>query len=193
MNAGAAVASGDALVFLHADVEISPAAWSALQTALTDPTVIGGAFRRRFDSPSWILAIGSLLADVRGTWLHVYLGDQAIFARRGVFLAAGGYASSLLFEDLEFSRRLARLGRTVLIGEPVLASSRRFVAEGNGMRLFKNLCLTMAYALGIKPDHLARYYYPEARGSSVPGGAPPAASPGGEGAGTSAPIKGQRT
>lgn len=159
MNAGAVAASGDVLVFLHVDVALPQASWSGLCAALADRGLIGGAFRRRFDSRSRLLALGSRLADLRGDWLQIYLGDQTIFARRAAFDEAGGYPSSLLFEDLEFSRRLRHLGRTTLIRNPVLASSRRFDDEGNALRLLKNLCLMAAYEFGVHPNRLARRYY----------------------------------
>jgi len=158
MNAGAARASGDVLVFLHVDVVMPQEAWSQLGETMSDPGVIGGAFRRRFDSPSRLLAWGCRLADIRGVWFRVYLGDQAIFARRSVFAETGGYPALLLFEDLEFSRRLRRLGRTALVREPVIASSRRFDREGDARRLMKNFVLMAAYYLGVDPDWLARRY-----------------------------------
>jgi len=160
MNAGAAAASGDVLVFLHADVTLDGRAYLALRKALEDPALIGGAFRRRFDSPSRILRAGCRLADLRGRWLRVYLGDQAMFVRREVFRAMGGFREILLFEDLEFSRRLARLGRTILLDAVVVASSRRFDREGNLARLARNLHLTALYLAGADPDRLARRYDP---------------------------------
>lgn len=168
MNAGAAEALGDVLVFLHADVGLPQAAWSALVEALGEQDVIGGAFSRRFDSPSRLLALGSRLADIRGRRLRVYLGDQTIFSRRGVFVKAGGFPDTLLFEDVEFSRRLRRQGRTVLIREPILASSRRFDEEGNLRRLCRNLHLILLYCLGADPDRLARRYYPDRFGGTAP-------------------------
>jgi len=160
MNAGAAASEGDVLVFLHADVKLSQRAYAALLGALRDPDLVGGAFRRRFDSPSRLLDLGCRLADGRGRWLRIYLGDQAIFTRREVFGRLGGFPDILLFEDLEFSRRMARLGKTRLIEEPVYASSRRFDREGNLRRLSRNLWLTTLYCAGADPDRLARCYYP---------------------------------
>jgi len=160
MNAGAAAASGDVLVFLHADVALDRRAYLALRKALEDPALIGGAFRRRFDSPSRLLRAGCRLADLRGRWLRVFLGDQAMFVRREVFRAMGGFREILLFEDLEFSRRLARRGRTALLKAVVVASSRRFDRDGNLARLARNLCLTALYLAGADPDRLARRYDP---------------------------------
>ncbi len=161
MNAGAAAASGDILLFLHADVTLDPRAYLALRKALEDPALIGGAFRRRFDSPSRLLRAGCVLADLRGRWFRIFLGDQAMFVRRDVFQTLGGFREILLFEDLDFSRRLARRGRTALLEAVVVASSRRFDREGNLARLAGNLRLTALYLAGADPDRLARRYDPE--------------------------------
>jgi rSAM/selenodomain-associated transferase 2 len=160
MNAGARAAAGDVLLFLHADVSLPQAAFGALQEALGDSELLGGAFRRRFDSSSLLLDLGCRLADARGRRLRVYLGDQALFVRREAFDRLGGFREMLLFEDLEFSRRLARLGKTRLIEEPIVASGRRFEKEGALRRLSRNLWLTALYLAGGDPDRLARRYYP---------------------------------
>ncbi len=161
MNEGAANARGDVFVFLHADVHLSQPAYAALRETLAEPRVIGGGFRRRFDSASLVLNVGCRLSDVRGLQLHIFLGDQGIFVRREVFQSLGGFPEILLFEDLAFSMRLARQGRTRLILEPVVASSRRFDRDGNFLRLCRNLWLAALYFLGADPDRLARRYYPE--------------------------------
>jgi rSAM/selenodomain-associated transferase 2 len=176
MNAGAAAASGDTLVFLHADVTLDRRAHAALREALEDPALIGGAFRRRFDSPSPLLCAGCRLADLRGRWFHLFLGDQAIFVRREIHREIGGFREILLFEDLEFSRRLARRGKTRLLDAGVIASSRRFDREGSLTRMGKDLFLTALYLAGADPDLLARRYYP-GYFSSSPSGAPGDSAP----------------
>lgn len=100
------------------------------------------------------------LADARGRWLRIYLGDQAIYVRREAFHCLGGFPEILLFEDVAFSRAMSRLAETRLIEEAVVASSRRFDREGNLSRLARNVALTALYLLGVRPDRLARRYYP---------------------------------
>jgi rSAM/selenodomain-associated transferase 2 len=161
MNAGAAVASGEILVFLHADVLLPQVAYSAMLEALCDPGVAGGAFRRRFDSPSLLLRAGCRLADLRGRFLGIFLGDQAQFVRTEVFRRLGGFPEMLLFEDLAFSMMLSRHGATRLVRERVIASPRRFHREGNLRRLARNAWLTLLYLSGVDANRLARRYYPE--------------------------------
>jgi rSAM/selenodomain-associated transferase 2 len=160
MNSGAAVAEGDVLVFLHADVVLQQPAFETMLEALDDPALAGGAFRRRFDSPSFLLRFGCRLADLRGRWIRIFLGDQAIFVRREAFRTLRGYPEIPLFEDLEFSRKLARLGRTALVKGRVVASSRRFQREGIAGQILKNLCLTGLFLAGSDPERLARWYNP---------------------------------
>jgi hypothetical protein len=158
MNAGAAAATGDVLVFLHADVTLEQPAYAGMLQALGDFGLAGGAFRRRFDSSSRILQLGCRLADLRGRCLRIFLGDQAIFVRKAAFRSLGGFPEIPLFEDLELSRRLARLGRTALMEGEVVASGRRFDREGNLRQLLRNVYLTLLFLAGADPGRLARRY-----------------------------------
>jgi rSAM/selenodomain-associated transferase 2 len=160
MNAGAALATGDILIFLHADVTLPQVAYAAMREVLLNPRVIGGAFRRRFDHPSRLLRLDCRLADLRGRALGIFLGDQVMFVRREVFRHLGGFPEMRLFEDLALSRRMAAYGATRLVGEPVIASGRRFRKEGNLRRLCRDLHLIVLYFAGVDPEILARRYYP---------------------------------
>jgi rSAM/selenodomain-associated transferase 2 len=160
MNAGAAAAGGDALIFLHADVLLPQNAYTAMQQALRDPALIGGAFRRRFDTPSLLLALGCRLADIRGRVCGIFLGDQAMFLRKSSFHRLGGFPPVRLFEDVALSRKMRQAGATRLLPEPVTASGRRFRREGNLLGLSRNLWLTLRYLTGADPESLARRYYP---------------------------------
>jgi uncharacterized protein len=160
MNAGAAIATGDILIFLHADVTLPQIAYAAMRDALLDSRVIGGAFRRRFDHPSWFLQLDCRLADLRGRALGIFLGDQTMFIRREVFRHLGGFPEMRIFEDLALSRRMAAYGATCLVDQTVIASGRRFRREGNLRRLCRDLQLIVLYFAGVDPEVLARRYYP---------------------------------
>ena len=160
MNAGAAIATGDILVFLHADVRLPQAAYVGMRHILLNPRVIGGAFRRRFDHASLLLGLDCRLADLRGRVLGIFLGDQTMFIRREVFRHLGGFPEMRLFEDLALSRKMAAFGATRLVGAPVIASGRRFRREGNLRRLCRDLHLIVQYFAGVDPEVLARRYYP---------------------------------
>ncbi len=159
MNAGARVATGDVLWFVHADVGVPDDAPEAIQPALRESGVIAGAFRIRTDAdgatgwPSRLL----WLADLRARYSGLPYGDQALFVRRHVFEALGGFAAMPLFEDLEFSRRLRRTGIVRVLPVAVGVSGRRFMARPVASATLMNV-LPVLYRLGVSPETLARVY-----------------------------------
>ncbi len=127
MNAGAGKARGQWLLFLHADTRLSRGSLAQFGDLRG---VVGGAFARRFAGKSLFLSVTCRLADWRGRRLGIFLGDQAIFVRRDVFDRLGGFRNLDAMEDLDFSLRMRRLGRTVLLVPPVVTSARRFRGWG---------------------------------------------------------------
>lgn len=163
MNCGAAAATGGILLFQHTDTELNAAHLAAIERALQDPMVVGGAFHRKFDprhrSRQWLVPM------VRRwqAWRKNFYGDQSIFVRRAHFQKMGGYAAIALMEDLEFSARLKRSGRVVLIDPPLLSSARRHRRHGKLRVTLENLAMIGLYNLGVSPDTLHRWYYRKAR------------------------------
>jgi rSAM/selenodomain-associated transferase 2 len=147
MNAGARVARADVLLFLHADTYLASGALSAICEKMRDPRLVGGAFVRRYDSRSRLLALTCWLAAVRNRLWGWHLGDQAMFVRASVFRELGGFAEIAIFEDLDFSRRLGRSGRIVTLCPPVISSGRRFAERGPLRTTLHDLLLTCGYLL----------------------------------------------
>lgn len=147
MNAGAQYGKQAVLLFLHADTRLPPGAVAIIARAVADGCV-GGAFARRFDTDSAFLRLTCRMADWRGRRFGWFLGDQAIFARRDVFAHLGGFPEWPLFEDLEFSRRMARVGSTRLLTPPVVSSARRFGKTGPLRRTSRDFVLTLRYLAG---------------------------------------------
>lgn len=145
MNLGAAEARGEVLLFLHADTRLQPESLPAIRDALRDPRVVGGAFARRYESPSRVLAVTCWLASLRNRFVGWHLGDQAIFVRREVFQHCGGFAPVDVFEDLDFSRKLGRYGEVVTLQPPVVSAARRFSSDGPLLRTLKDFLLTCRY------------------------------------------------
>jgi rSAM/selenodomain-associated transferase 2 len=145
MNLGAERSKGEILLFLHADTILPEAALDSIEGALKNDRVVGGGFARRFDSPSVFLKWTCVLAEIRNRAIGWFLGDQAIFVRRSTFSELGGFSAMDRFEDLDFSRRLARAGRLVVLRPPALSSARRFAREGPLRRTARDLLLTMRY------------------------------------------------
>ena len=148
MNLGAAVARGEALLFLHADTRLPAGALAKMLASLAKPDVAGGGFARRYDSPSPFLRLTCALAEVRTRAFGWFLGDQAIFVRQTAFAALGGFREWDSFEDLDFSRRMARVGRVVTLRPPVISAARRFDARGAVWTTWRDLRLTARYLSG---------------------------------------------
>lgn len=158
-NAGAAAASGDVLLFLHADVALPEDAAAHVAEALSDPRVVAGAFRTWTVDDAGGSSLGPLLhlADVRSRYSGLPYGDQALFVRADAFRRVGGFPDQPLMEDLEISRRLRRIGRIRVVRASVRVSGRRFVARPILYTLAVNVFPAL-YALGVPPRWLARLY-----------------------------------
>jgi len=159
MNAGAHKASGDILLFLHADTGL-PANYAALiRHMLSNPAVPGGSFAVRFSPTTRQLNVKSKAISLRTTVFRKPYGDQAIFVRTSLFRLMGEYADIPLMEDVEFVNRLRRRGKLAFIREPVVTDSRRFTTQGRIRATLRNKLTKMGYALGVSPERLARFYY----------------------------------
>src|SRR5262249_29955113 len=128
-NAGAEIANGRALLFLHADTRLPDSAIESIEQALAEPAIVGGNFKLRFDGPELASVIFTRLDSLR-RWFGIYYGDSAIWARRDTFETIGGFTSCNLMEDFELCRNLERAGLTVCFGEPVVSSARRWRNNG---------------------------------------------------------------
>src|SRR2546426_3997192 len=127
MNAGAMLARGPVLVLLHADSRPPLDAVALINRALGKAEVVGGAFEFLFAERVWSLRIMTALNRLRYRMTRNYYGDQGLFVRTEAFRRLGGFRDLALMEDLDFSRRLKRLGPTALIPSPMLTSGRRFL------------------------------------------------------------------
>lgn len=157
MNAGAQIATGDVLLFLHGDSCLARGALAQMQKTLDNLRVAGGTFTLAFDVDNVWLRFYAFCSTI--DWLIFRYGDQGIFVRRAIFEQMRGYAEIPLMEDIDFMRRLPRYGRRVLIRNyPVTTSARRFVEHGVVRQEALNVALVVAWFLGIKPQTLARWY-----------------------------------
>ena len=159
MNAGAAVAAGDILIFLHADTRLPNDALRRIGLVMEDGGVLGGAFNLGIDSPRWIYRCIAAIASLRSRLTRIPYGDQAIFIRRDIFLRLGGYPEIPIMEDVAFMRRIRQEGgRIRIIPRCVITSPRRWEQEGVLHTTLRNRLLLLAYSLGAVPVTLARYY-----------------------------------
>ena len=158
MNAGATRARAAVLFFLHADSFPPPQAFELIRQALADERVIGGAFEHLFAEPVWSLRAITWINRLRYRLTHNYYGDQGIFVRTAVFRQMGGYRQLELMEDLDFTQRLKRIGRTVLIREPLHTSGRRFLARGPWRTFLFIVWLLLLHTLRCDTQRYAEHW-----------------------------------
>jgi rSAM/selenodomain-associated transferase 2 len=159
MNCGAALASGSVLIFLHADTMLPADAISLVRTTLRDPRVQAGAFGLGIASDRPIFRITERYVAIRTRLTRVPFGDQAIFIRRSYFDSLGGFREIPLMEDVDLMKRIRTRGdRISIIPAQVRTSARRWEREGILACTFRNWALQLAFALGVKPERLARWY-----------------------------------
>jgi rSAM/selenodomain-associated transferase 2 len=159
MNLGASAATGDLFLFHHADAELTEEHLAAVEVAMRDPQIVGGAFYRKFDARHprllWLERMARFFTRHGGT----LFGDQSVFVRREIFLSLGGFAKIPLMEDVEFSRRLRAAGKIAVVDPPIKSSSRRHMECGAWRSSLQNGVFIMLYKLGVSPQRLHRWYY----------------------------------
>lgn len=158
MNAGAASAGGDALLFLHADTRLPTDALAQIAQALARAG--WGRFDVRIDGRPRLLRLIAALMNFRSRLTGIATGDQALFCTRSLFERLGAYAPIPLMEDIDFSRRALAHGRPVCLRTRVLTSGRRWEKHGVLPTVLLMWRLRLRYFLGADPARLAADYRP---------------------------------
>jgi rSAM/selenodomain-associated transferase 2 len=158
MNAGAALARGSALWFLHADSRVDPTVSAAVLSALGEGRPWGRC-AVRLSGAGLLLVLTARLMNLRSCLTGIATGDQGIFVTRPAFDAVGGFPAIPLMEDVEISRRLKRrVGRPACVRAILVTSSRRWEQRGVLRTILLMWRLRLAYWLGADPVRLARRY-----------------------------------
>ena len=159
MNLGASVASGDILLFLHADTILETGWASEILSVLEDTSISGGAFTFSIRSPLWKYRLVEAWVKLRSKLCLMPYGDQAIFVRKSAFDLIGGYKNIPLMEDVDLIRRLKKFGTIVILSKKAVTSERRWSKKGLIRTAAMNQFIMLLYKLGVNPNRLARIYY----------------------------------
>jgi rSAM/selenodomain-associated transferase 2 len=157
-NAGAAMATGDVLLFQHADNWCGPDSIPQIEAALANAKVLGGAFRQNIDAPGMKYRLLERGNAWRVRVTGIAYGDQGIFMRRAMFEKLGGFPQVPLMEDLLLMRGFRKLTWPVLLAGPHHVSPRRWERDGVVRRTLRNWHLVARFALGASPEELAKQY-----------------------------------
>ena len=157
MNAGAAAARGNILLFLHADTRLPDDADRLVIDGLACSSCVWGRFDVRFDSGRLMRFVAAMI-NLRSRLTGIATGDQAIFVTRTTFAAAGGFPPIALMEDVALSARLKRIGRPLSLRARVTTSARRWRGHGTLRTLLLMWRLRLSYFLGADPAKLAQSY-----------------------------------
>lgn len=158
MNFGAQQASGQVLLFLHADTFLPPDADRLIAQALASGAQVWGRFDVRIAGRHWLLPVIALFMNTRSRWSGIATGDQALFMTRAAFDAVGGFTDQPLMEDIDLSARLLKLSRPACLRAPVLTSGRRWETGGVWRTMVLMWRLRLAYWRGVAPEQLAALY-----------------------------------
>ncbi len=161
--AGAEAASGECLLFLHADCRLTEEHCRTAVERLRHPELVAGGFTLRFDASHPILRFAEGVNKIRFRLTRIFYGDHGIFLRRETYARIGGMPEQALFEDIEFSRKLKRYGRVEMVPLPLTTSARRFRAGGVLRTYLKMATMHILYWLGVSAERLARWYQKGAR------------------------------
>ena len=158
MNVGADEATGDILLFLHADSRIEPESYRKMLQCMQNPKWIGGAFTLCIESGKWSLKLIALLANIRSKYFGLAYGDQGFFVRKEVFKDMNGFSPLPICEDLDFYHRLRKKGPVILLKEKAHTSPRRWIKEGILFTTARNTLIAVLFGLGFPPHILTKWY-----------------------------------
>ena len=159
MNFGAAKASGDVLLFLHADCVLPDNGFTLIRKAVSNGNIAAGAFFLGIAHPGFGFRLIESAANVRSRMTSLIYGDQGMFLRKEVFDRVGVFADIPLMEDIEISGRLKKEGKIIFINPPIKASPRRWLKEGMIYTTLRDWSIAFSYTFfKISPERLIKHY-----------------------------------
>lgn len=158
MNAGAKIATGEILLFLHGDTQLPLGFEQEVRKIWVNSNIIAGAFQLKIDNSQWSLRLIEKTVFWRSKYLQMPYGDQAIFLKASTFWEVGGFPEQPIMEDFEFIRRLNCLGKIEILSSSVITSGRRWKKLGVFQTTLINQFVVLGYYLGISPIKLSQWY-----------------------------------
>ena len=158
MNAGAKIATGEILLFLHGDTQLPTEFEKDVRKIWINDNIIAGAFQLKIDNSQWSLRLIEKTVFWRSKYLQMPYGDQAIFIKASTFWQVGGFPEQPIMEDFEFIRRLNRLGKIEILSSSVITSGRRWQKLGVFKTTLINQFVVFGYYLRISPIKLSQWY-----------------------------------
>ena len=161
INRGAEIATGNILLFLHADCYLSQASYTAMIDLLADPKINGGCFRYYLTGSenNWRYRWINFGVNLRVKFFKLAYGDQGYFVRKNIFSNIGSFKELPLLEDVEWFFRLKKTKRVVILKEELMTSARRIQQRGWIRSSVINNLIVLLYGFGVKPKYLVRFYY----------------------------------
>ena len=158
MNAGAMNATGDILLFLHADTLLPPNFDAMIREALQHQSIVAGAFALQINAPQTGLRLVEWGVEWRSKLFQMPYGDQGIFITKQIFHDIAGFPELPIMEDFELIRKLKKIGKITSIPVPVITSPRRWLKKGILKTTFINQIVIIAYFMGISPQRIRGWY-----------------------------------
>lgn len=157
MNMGAKAANGDIFLFLHADCLLES---GSLETIVSSSGngYIGGCLSQKIDSRKFIYRLIEASGNVRAKFFKIFYGDQGIFVRRDIFFKLGGFDKVDLFDDVIFSKKFKKMGRTCILDKRIYTSVRRWDRQGIIKATLINWLVTLGFIFGVSPEKLKKLY-----------------------------------
>jgi len=160
MNAGASIAQGEILIFLHADTKLPEDAFQKIRRVLEEGRYVGGAFYLRIDSDRVIFKLISHITSFLSRLTRIPYGDQTIFIKKDYFNRIGRYGDIPVMEDAELMRKIKRERKKIcIIRDNVKTSPRRWKEKGIFYTILINQMIRILYFLGVSPDKLTKFFY----------------------------------
>ncbi|BAP18380.1 TIGR04283 family arsenosugar biosynthesis glycosyltransferase [cyanobacterium endosymbiont of Epithemia turgida] len=158
MNQGALLATGNILLFLHADTILPEGYDELILNSFSNSKIVGGAFKLKIDLSLFSLRLIEILVNWRSQIFSIPYGDQGIFVKTSVFREIGGFTNFPIMEDFEFMQKLNKRGKIVIVSAKVVTSGRRWQKLGVVKTTLINQLIILGYYLGVSPKKLVQWY-----------------------------------